>query len=64
MTGLVTPHRWREVSRTSIEAILGAARLCSRYTVVDVAATSLEKRHAVRIATTSPSESWSAQTAW
>ena len=43
VTGLVTPHRWREVSRTSIEAILGAARLCSRYTVVDVAATSLEK---------------------
>ena len=43
VTGLVTPHRWREVSRTSIEAIVGAARLCARYSVIDIAATSLEK---------------------
>ena len=43
VTGLVTPHRWREVSRTSIEAIIAAARLSARYSVVDLAATSLEK---------------------
>ena len=43
VTGLVTPHRWREVSRTSIEAIIAAARLCARYSVIDLAATSLEK---------------------
>lgn len=43
VTGLVTPHRWREVSRTSIEAIIAQARLCARYSVIDLAATSLEK---------------------
>ena len=43
VTGLVTPHRWREVSRTSIEAIIAAARLSARYSVIDLAATSLEK---------------------
>lgn len=43
VTGLVTGHRWREVSRTSIEAIVAAARQCARYSVVDIAATSLEK---------------------
>ena len=43
VTGLVTPHRWREVSRTNIEAIIGAARLNARYSIVDLAATYLEK---------------------
>jgi len=43
VTGLVTPHRWREVSRPSIETIVGALRLSARYCVVDVASTSLEK---------------------
>lgn len=43
VTGLVTPHRWREVSRTSIEAIIAAVRLSARYSVIDLAATSLEK---------------------
>ncbi|MEZ7632618.1 AAA family ATPase [Pauljensenia sp. 27098_8_83] len=43
ITGLVTPHRWREVSRTSIESIIGALRLSARYSVVDIASTSLEK---------------------
>ena len=37
VTGLVTPHRWREVSRPSIETIVGALRLSARYCVVDVA---------------------------
>lgn len=43
ITGLVTPHRWREVSRPSMESIVGALRLSARHCVVDVAATSLEK---------------------
>ena len=43
VTGLVTPHRWREVSRPSIETIVGALRLSARYCVIDVASTSLEK---------------------
>lgn len=43
ITGLVTAHRWREVSRPSIESIIGALRLSARYSVVDIASTSLEK---------------------
>ena len=43
ITGLVTPHRWREVSKPGIESIVGALRLSARYSVVDVASTSLEK---------------------
>ena len=43
ITGLVTGHRWREVSRPSIESIIGALRLSARYSVVDIASTSLEK---------------------
>ena len=43
ITGLVTPHRWREVSKPGIESIVGALRLSARYTVVDIASTSLEK---------------------
>lgn len=43
ITGLVTPHRWREVSKPGIESIVGALRLSARYSVVDIASTSLEK---------------------
>ena len=43
ITGLVTPHRWREVSKPGIESIDGAQRLSARYSVVDIASTSLEK---------------------
>lgn len=43
VTGLVTSHRWREVSRPGIESIITTARLSARYTVVDVAAATLEK---------------------
>lgn len=39
ITGLATPHRWREVSRSGI----AAARRGARYSVIDVAATSLDK---------------------
>jgi len=31
ITGLVTPHRWREVSKPGIESIVGALRLSARY---------------------------------
>ena len=43
ITGLVTPHRWREVSKPGIESIVGALRLSARYSVIDIASTSLEK---------------------
>ena len=43
ITGLVTPHRWREVSKPGIESIVGALRLSARYSVIDVASTCLEK---------------------
>lgn len=43
VTGLVTPHRWREVSRPGIESIVGAARLSARFSVIDLADSSLEK---------------------
>ena len=43
ITGLATPHRWREVSRSGIAVIVAAARRGARYSVIDVAATSLDK---------------------
>ena len=43
ITGLVTPHRWREVSKPGIESIVGALRLSARYSVIDIASTCLEK---------------------
>ena len=43
ITGLATPHRWREVSRSGIAAIVAAARRGARYSVIDVASTSLDK---------------------
>lgn len=43
ITGIVTPHRWREVGPASITAILTAARQAAKWVVVDVSAVSLEQ---------------------
>lgn len=43
ITGIVTPHRWREVGPASIAAILTAARQAATWVVVDVSSVSLEQ---------------------
>lgn len=42
LTGLSSPHRWREVAPGALGEILALARTCRSFVVVDVAPTTLE----------------------
>lgn len=48
LTGLTSPHRWREAAPSSLERILEAARGAYRFVVVDVSATSLDPLPSLR----------------
>ncbi|MDY4493032.1 AAA family ATPase [Schaalia hyovaginalis] len=43
LTGLTTPHRWREVGPAALDAIVTAAARMSPWVVVDLAAVSLDE---------------------